>query len=173
MSKSEVSIVGDTRSSDIDTVQFKRTVSRLSRLGSQPDPIGDLIGDLKGVMETPPPKLHKASEVLLKSGVVCWNYQDELVILHQNKVTGQISLPQCACKWVSKSEVSMPVLESFDATAERIANYQLGFESEIVRYNPEESRQPYVARSGIPLRMKTPFMFQSEASLGNELDVTA
>ncbi|MCJ1250069.1 hypothetical protein MMC30_007295 [Trapelia coarctata] len=142
--------------------EFKQTVSRLSRLASLPDP-----------METVPPKLYNAGEVLLKSGVVCWDYEYEVVILHSNKVTGEITLPKAACKWLSEFEGSAPVLESFDITAERIASYQLGFQSNIVRYHPEESLQPYTVKSGTPLRMNTPFLFQSEASPGNVLEVTA
>lgn len=124
-------------------------------------------------METTAPQLHNAGEVLFKSGVVCWDYAHDMVILHANKVTSELSFPQGACKWISKSGGSVPVLESFDTTAERIADYQLGFKSTIVRYNPEESLQPYVVRTGDPLRMKTPFAFESESSEGNMLEVTA
>lgn len=152
-----------------NTPQFKRTVSKLSHHASDPDPIGDLPDS----METTAPQLHNAGKVLFKSGVVCWDYAHDMVILHANKTTGELSFPQGACKWISKSEGSVPVLESFDTTAERIANYQLGFQSTIVRYNPEESLQPYVVRTGDPLRMKTPFAFESESSEGNMLEVTA
>jgi len=169
MSKSEVSIIKIRGFPGTDTTQFKRTVSKLSHHAPHPDPIDDLAGSI----DTPAPKLHSAGEVLFKCGVVCRDYEYEMVILHANKVTGELSLPQGACKWIAKSEGSMPGLESFDATAERIANYQLGFKSTLVRYNPEESLQPYVVKTGDPLRMKTPFAFESEAPAGNMLEVTA
>ena len=144
-------------------------VSRVSRLGS----LSDATDDATETMEKPASKLHDAGEVLFKSGVVCWDYEHQMIILHMNKVTGEVTLPQVACKWVSKSEGSVPALESFAATAERIVSYQLGYESKIARYNPEESLQPYTVKTGTPLRMKTPFVFQSKASLDNMLEVTA
>jgi len=144
-------------------------VSKVSRLAALPDPMDDF----SEIMDTPAPKLHDAGEVLFKSGVVCWDYEHQMIILHMNKVTGEVTLPQVACKWVSKSEGSLPVLESFATTAERIVNYQLGHESKVARYKPEETLQPYTVKTGTSLRMKTPFVFQSKTSLENTLEVTA
>ncbi|MCJ1250783.1 hypothetical protein MMC30_008011 [Trapelia coarctata] len=71
-----------------------------------------------------------------RSGLVCWDGDRDGFVVHVNKETGQVSLPQAPHRWIpaadNKGGQYDHVLESVDVTAMRIATTQLGFEGEII-----------------------------------------
>lgn len=58
-------------------------------------------------------------------------------------------------------KIATPVIESFEATAERIVKYQLGYTASLVGRNPERSLQPYKMKGDAKARMHNPFLLQT------------
>ncbi|MCJ1477067.1 hypothetical protein MMC13_005738 [Lambiella insularis] len=107
-----------------------------------------------------------AGNFIFRSGVVCWVIADHIVVL-VNKETGECSLPQAPCKWIPRSEFELDdltTLESFDATANRIASQQMGFEAALQGYNITPSLQPGGLRCAGQTPNENPFLVDTFTS---------
>ncbi|MCJ1250070.1 hypothetical protein MMC30_007296 [Trapelia coarctata] len=100
----------------------------------------------------------------------------DYLILHVNKTTGEKSLPQGLCEWLTKPKPgndSVAILESFEATAKRIMDTQLNCKGNIYGHHPLESPQPYSTKSGVKPKMNAPFLLQTETIPDGAIQVTA
>jgi len=123
----------------------------------------------------PTQTFHEGGKFVFRAGLVPTDF-DHCVILHRNKNTLEPSLPQGPCEWLLKpgaGDDSVPVLESFEATAVRIRNTQLSYKSRMFGHHPKESPQPYSHKSGSRPKMTTPFLLQTEITPDGTLEVTA
>jgi len=119
-------------------------------------------------------EFYEGGKFVFRSGVVATD--EDYVVLHVNKTTGEKSLPQGLCEWVPKPHAdkdAVPVLESFEATAQRIVDTQLTHKSRLEGHNPIGSPQPYPVKSGVRPKMNAPFLLQTDTTPDGTIQVTA
>lgn len=122
----------------------------------------------------PTQTFYEGGKFVFRSGIVAT--EEPWVILHVNKITGEKSLPQVLCQWVATPGAdsdSVPVLESFEATAQRIVDTQINYKARLEPHNPIGSLQPYSMKSGVRPTMKAPFLLQTRTTRDGTIEITA
>lgn len=122
----------------------------------------------------PTQTLYEGGKFVFRSGIVATD--ERWTLLHVNKTTGEKSLPQGLCQWVTTpgaASDSVPVLESFEATAQRIVDTQLNYKARLEPHNPIGSLQPYSMKSGVRPTMKAPFLLQTRTTRDGTIEITA
>jgi hypothetical protein len=122
----------------------------------------------------PTQSFYEGGKFVFRSGIVAT--EEPWIILHVHKTTGEKSLPQGLCQWVATPGAdsdSVPVLESFETTAQRIVDTQLNYKARLEPHNPIGSLQPYSMKSGVRPTMKAPFLLQTRTTRDGTIEITA
>ncbi|MCJ1477068.1 hypothetical protein MMC13_005739 [Lambiella insularis] len=118
-------------------------------------------------------------KVVFQSGLICLVSTSKSqihaqVVLHTDTRAGTQSLPTARCRWIPRAEGSSDyVLESFDATARRIAETQTGWFACVEGYHPCASLQPGATGVIANIYLKSPFMVETATDLEGVTTITS